>query len=308
MQKDKTPQLSQLLDFSDESVVLREVEKTFRYGYHASGFRAISHVYALICRLFAGKYPGYRKCNTEYHDLTHTLEVLVATARLADGHNLQGDPLPLEMATNLYLAALLHDTGYIQQEDDTEGTGAKHTRNHEERSVSFTMKNASHLHIPPGDVEVVSRLITGTDLNNGFPQAAFHDEGERKAGILLATADLLGQMADRAYLEKLIFLYRELREAGIGDYKTEFDILRTTLGFYKIIRERLDGPLMGAYREVQMHFKLRFGVDRNLYMEAIERQMQYLEGIIADDTANFRKKLKRMDLEALQPGKSERSA
>ena len=37
--------------------------------------------------LFAGRYPGYLACDTLYHDLRHTLDMTLATARLIDGHD-----------------------------------------------------------------------------------------------------------------------------------------------------------------------------------------------------------------------------
>ncbi len=292
------PQLSQLLDAASGQAVLREVEKLFKQHYNAAGFRAVKHTAGIMERLFAGRFPGYKACNTEYHDIVHTLGVLLAAARLLDGYALaqSGAPLSAEMAVNVLLAALLHDTGYLQRQEDEEGTGAKYTRTHVERSISLTLTYAADLKIPPAQAEVVGRLISGTNMDVS-DTGLFRTEEEKIAGALLATADLLGQMSDRAYLEKLIFLYKELREAGIGDYRTEFDILRSTLGFYRIVRERLDGPLLGMYTHAALHFEKRFGIVRNLYVEAIERQMQYLEKIIADDSTNFRRKLKRMDLE-----------
>jgi hypothetical protein len=41
------------------------------------------------------------------------------------------------------------------------------------------------------------------------------------------------------------------------------------------------------------HFKTRHGVNRDLYSESVIRQMSYLDTIIADDSTNFRKKLRR---------------
>ncbi len=64
---------------------------------------------------------------------------------------------------------------------------------------------------------------------------------------MLGSADLLGQMSDRAYLEKLLFLYKEFREAGIPGFNTEFDIIRKTVDFYEITVQRLRGPFAEAY-------------------------------------------------------------
>ena len=120
------------------------------------------------------------------------------------------------------------------------------------------------------------------------------------AAEILAAADILGQMADRAYLEKLLFLYNEFREAGIAGYDNAFDILRKTAGFYESTKARLDGPLGRVSGKVTEHFSQRHGVPRNLYREAVIRQMAYLETIIADDSGDFRKKLRRLDLDTVE--------
>ncbi|MDP6179472.1 MAG: hypothetical protein QGG48_06225 [Desulfatiglandales bacterium] len=42
----------------------------------------------------------------------------------------------------------------------------------------------------------------------------------------LATADLMGQMAGRIYLGKLLFLFYEFREGAIAEYDTEMELLK----------------------------------------------------------------------------------
>lgn len=301
-------QLSQLLDHSVPGAVKKETARIFQLRYDAAGFDAIAYVYDQVNRLFDGDFPGYRACNTEYHNFPHTLDVLMATSRLIDGYNLSHAPLPEGLAVDLHFAALLHDTGYIQEAEDRDGTGAKHTRTHVERSVGFCLAHAASLKIEHEHAKLICRLISCTNIDpmNGPP--VFAEEIQRIGGAILGTADLLGQMADRTYLEKLLFLYHELREAGFAEYKTEYDILEKTLGFYTAVRARLEGRLMRMYLEATPHFKVRFGIPRNLYMESVENQIEYLRSIIADDTSNFRKKLKRLDMEKIEPGRTARLA
>jgi hypothetical protein len=308
MGQNQVTQLSQLLDHSVPGAVINETERIFSLRYRAAEFCTIAGTYGIVTDLFRGALPGYRACNTEYHNLAHTLDVLMATSRLIDGYNLSHDALPDQLAVDLHLAALLHDTGYIQEAEDREGTGAKHTRTHVGRSVGFSLKQAALLKIEPERARLISKLISCTNIDPMSEQPVFTEQAQQEAGAILGTADLLGQMADRAYLEKLLFLYNELREAGFAEYKTEFDILEKTLGFYTAVRARLEGRLMRKYLCATPHFQVRFGIPRNLYMESVENQMQYLRSIIADDTTNFRKKLKRLDLEKVQPGRAARPA
>jgi hypothetical protein len=256
--------------------------------------------------LYTGKYPGYGACNTEYHDFCHTCDVLGATIRMCDGALSENIELSPELQLELSIAAMLHDSGYIQELTDTTGTGAKYTKTHVIRSIAFVMAERERFGVNDESAKRIGRLIAGTDLATDFAAIPFESEKERYAGKLLASADLLGQMADRTYLEKLLFLYYEFKEAGFPGYETEFDMLRKTLGFYEMTKKRLFGLLGEVTNLSYYHFESRYGIAKNLYIESIERQIDYLRTIMNDDSVNFRKKLKRIDLEAVS--KSHRKA
>ncbi len=286
-------QLSSLLESRKPSAVIAEVRNIFCRHYPARAFAPVSRGARIVRELFAGKYPGYRACNTDYHNLTHTMDALLASARIVDGFNIQNPPLPAPVTINLCCAALLHDTGYIQETWDTEGTGAKYTATHVERSVNFLQKNRDAFRFDDESVRMISNSIRCTGLSVDLDTIPFASDAEQCAGCILGTADILGQMSDRAYLEKLLFLYYEFREAGIADFNTEFDLLRKTVDFYQITKKRLTESYMNIHIYSQLYFKHRHGIDTNLYLEAIERQIAYLEKIIEDDSTNFRHKLKR---------------
>lgn len=291
-------QLSMLMDSGDRTSVLNEVRRIFLFNYDAAHFKPVENAFAIICSLFDGNMPGYRKCNTEYHNLTHTLDALLATARLMDGRSTSKEKFNERLAVNLHLAALLHDTGYIQEEWDVDGTGAKYTKVHVERSIAFVERNASNFHLTPEDVKQISRLVLCTGLKADSHKGLSGETGE--AGAILGTADLLGQMSDRAYLEKLLFLYYEFKEAAIDGFNTTYDILRNTLSFFETTFERFENQLRHSYEYALHHFRVRHNIDENLYMTAIENQMKYLESIIEDETTNFRNKLKRLDIEKME--------
>jgi hypothetical protein len=223
------------------------------------------------------------------------MSVLLATARLLDGYNIERVFLPEELAIQLLLAALLHDTGYIQEDWDTEGTGAKYSPQHEQRSIEFLKRHAGVFEIEEQEIEPLVRLIQATDLKSDFAKIAFPSEEEQDAGAILGSADILGQMSDRAYLEKLLFLYHEFREAGILGYETEFDILKKTREFYEAVKGRLRDTYLHVFELAHHHFRERYEVNQNLYIVAVDRQMAYLDKIIDDQSTNFRHKLKRGD-------------
>jgi hypothetical protein len=295
MPEGKDIQLAQLVNTRDPEKVIEEVLRIFYYHYSEDSALRVRLAFSQVRSLFAGEFPGYRECLAEYHDFNHTMSVLLAAARLLDGYNVERVFLTEELAIQLFLAALLHDTGYIQEEWDTEGTGAKYSRQHEQRSIEFLERHAGVFEIEEPEIVPITRLIQSTDLKTDFAMIAFPSEQEQDTGAILGSADILGQMSDRAYLEKLLFLYHEFREAGIPGYETEFDILKKTRDFYEAVKGRLRDTYLHVFELAHHHFRERYEVNQNLYIVAVDRQMAYLDRIIDDQTTNFRHKLKRGD-------------
>jgi hypothetical protein len=52
-------------------------------------------------------------------------------------------------------------------------------------------------------------------------------------------------MANREYLERLLLLYFEFEEAGMGGFSDIHSLLEGTSAFYRITKERLDRDLNG---------------------------------------------------------------
>jgi hypothetical protein len=301
MGDDGVAQLASLVDCDNTLGVIAEARRIFSFRHDTAMWAAVEAAAADILDLFDGKFPGYHACDTDYHDIEHTMSVLLATARLADGRGFEHEPFLVELSRDLFVAALCHDVGYIRAIDEEGGTGARFTSVHVRRSADFAGKHALRWGLDDASASRVSRLIYATGLKGEFGEQAWDGSREREAGMVLASADLVGQMADRKYLEKLLFLYYEFKEAGFPGYDTEFDILRKTMDFYKLTVDRLDVELEGVRSSARRFFAERHGMDRDLYAEAMDHQMAYLRGILDDESTNFRKKLKRMDLELSQP-------
>jgi len=306
--------LSRLLDHDNPQDVYAWWAKLAAETYPGRDFDRVAGAFVLTDRLYAGLFPGYAPCRTGYHDFRHTLDVFVAAARLVDGAALAGRALSADLAEEILIAALLHDSGYLQKAEETRGTGAKYTAAHVGRSIEFTLRHAAAFGLDSARAERIGRIIMATDLaldwgrsGSGDPPGSGDPELERARSIL-AAADLLGQMADRAYLEKLLFLYYEFKEAGFGDYDTAFDVLAKTAGFYRTVKQRLDTTLDAVSHLAHLHFAVRAQDDRDLYRESIERQMSYLDSILQDHSVNFRKRLRRLDLEEAESRERDRLA
>lgn len=286
-------QLSKLIRNSSPESIITEVRKTFCFHYSNRNFDTIYDNFYIIKTLFDGKFPGYKACNTEYHDFTHTLDILLATARLIDGYNLENKPLPILLASALLNSALFHDTGYIQENNDSKGTGAKHTATHVKRSIQFIERHHEAFKIAPDQFLPMNKFILCTDLQIKPDTIAFSSDEEKLSGYILGTSDILSQMSDRDYLEKLLFLFYEFKEAEIKGFNIEFDIIKKTLSFHKLMKKRFSKTFFNVYKYAQSHFKERFMIDRNLYIEAINRNIEYLNVIVKDGSVDFQDKLRR---------------
>jgi hypothetical protein len=299
-QKTKEVQLSSVVETANPRAILADAKRFFKFSHPEADFKPVEKIFLLTKRLYDGRFPGYLACAVEYHDFAHSLAVFAAASRLMDGCELSGIRLEARQGIQILIAALLHDTGYIREESDNYGTGAQYTKVHVDRSAAFAMREAQALGLDDDAAARIARIILATELARPWADLSFECEEERTGGEILAAADLLGQMSDRAYLEKLLFLYFEFREAGIDGFDSVFDILKKTALFYESTKQRLDGPLGRVSRTAKAHFAARCGIDRDLYLEAISKQMAYLQQIISDDSLNFRTKLKRMDLAEIE--------
>jgi len=252
----------------------------------------VTHAYIITIGLYEGIYPGFQACNTEFHDLRHSVETFLAMARLIHGATLDGKVFSHEQITLGLTASILHDAGYIQEDCDMEGTGAKHTGSHVQRSMDFLTHYGKEQGFSEESIAAGRAVILCTDLSIDFKTIVFSSPETELLGKMLGAADLLAQMADRTYLEKLLFLYREFSEANIGNYEGEVDLLKKTVAFYDFIAHRLENTLDASDRFMVSHFAVRWNIPKNLYHESISRQKNYLSQIL-QKSSDPRKYLRR---------------
>jgi hypothetical protein len=273
--------LYDLLEMESPDAVLDEVLVIL--GLLSPGFETqpVVSAFHMVRRVYAGHHPLYRACNTHYHDLRHTMDAFLATARLVHGATLMGEDLKERRILTALVAALFHDTGHIQEKEDNQGTGAKYTANHVQRSMEFLLRHGKEVGLTEPEIAGARTMILCTDIRVEITADLFSSSSEELLGRLLNAADLLAQMADRVYLEKLLFLYHEYKEGNAGNYESQVDLLRKTIGFYEYVEGRLS-PIMDRVNAFMIcHLKARWGVSTNLYTEAIERQKKYLKKILA---------------------------
>ena len=227
---------------------------------------------------FSGRFHDYQPIDARYHDLEHTLQGTLCLARLMLGRQRAG-ALPgfsQHVCELALLAILLHDTGYLKKQADREGTGAKYTSIHVQRSVEFAKEILSEHRFCAEDIEAVQHMISCTGVNVNLTSIPFQSTANRLAGLALGTADLLGQMAAPDYVDKLPILYKEFEEAShygkLGfDFKSAQELINSTPGFWSgYVVPKINREFEGLYRYLEQES------GRNPYLDRIQMNMSRL--------------------------------
>jgi hypothetical protein len=251
--------------------------------------------------LFEGNYPGYLPCDTLYHDVRHTLDMTLAMARLVEGHDRAhpgADLLGGRRAILGVVIALLHDSGYMRRasEADVEN-GAIFTKVHVSRSADFLAHYLPTIGFGP-EAEMASRVVHFTGYEMDVDDIKVSDPKDRLIGHMVGTADLIGQMSDRMYLEKCReFLYQEFVLGSIARetlpdgreivrYSSPEDLIYKTPGFYEYVaRDRINRKLGAADRYAEAHFD-----GPSLYQTEIDGNFRFLrEAIEKADLTRLRR-------------------
>jgi hypothetical protein len=295
LRETESPRLraSLLFDKKDPQTVLDEVKTTVSMMFLEFDFETLDGVFEDVVRLFKGKYPGYRKCNTQYNDLEHTIDTLLAMVRLVHGAMINGEHISEKNVGLGLISALFHDTGYIQRKEDNVGTGAKFTASHIKRSTEFMKKYFLQKGYSLEDFEFCAKILKCTGLNVNMNESQFIDDQNNILGKILGAADLLSQISNRNYLEKLPFLFHQFKEANIRDYESELDLLEKTPAFLRMTMKRFETELNGVYRYMKDHFWIRWGIDENLYMTGLEETLRYVEFILENHRDDYHAHLRR---------------
>ncbi len=291
-------EINSLFDNSDPDLVWARATGIVGRISPGYDFTLVRTVFDDVLLLFRGEYPGYSSIKTLYHDLRHTLDVFLCALRLMHGVHVSGIRQSDENITLVMIATLMHDIGYVQQLGEERGTGAQYTQTHVKRGIAFMRRYLAERrlpsrHFPSSLPDSLEPIMLSTDPALKFFQIDFPDDSTRMLSQIVGTADLTGQMADRTYLEKLLFLYLEFKEAHFGNYQNTYDMLRQTKAFYEAAREKLDSVYGGIYSYLVFHFKDTMGVENNYYLESIEKNIAYLLKVIALNEAEYLSMLKR---------------
>lgn len=274
---DRAKELIPVSDVDNSVRETREIASRFLSDAEIDQF---DRIFQDVDLLFRGEYPGYRSSNTEYHDFEHTISVVLATIRLIHGCFEDGLTFTGRDVLLTLIGSLLHDVGLIQEKNDQEGSGAKYTVGHEQRSIAFLEEYLTAKGFTDREIKACANFIRCTILSFSPGDVVFASEENRKLGYIVGTADLLAQMADRLYLEKLLLLYKEFEEARLPGFDSELELLQKTKAFFDVVaQKRLNDDLGGVCRHMRTHFRRWKNIDEDLYAAAINKHIHYLASL-----------------------------
>ncbi|HSS27479.1 MAG TPA: HD domain-containing protein [Usitatibacter sp.] len=286
------------INTTDPVCVKLEVIRLYRSLYARNQAPMLNQAFDDVVRLYRGTYPGYTRCDTEYHDLQHILDVTLAMARLLDGYErsrVESPALGERIFQLGVICALFHDMGYIRRLNDTRhANGAEYTTTHVSRGGRFLREYLPTIGMED-HAEVAGSILHFTGYEQPVEEIRVPDPIFRLVGTLLGSADIIAQMSDRCYLEKCRErLYPEFVAGGITRKQTEAgevvvfesadDLIRKTPSFYRNAERRLDQDLGGAHQYVAKHFN-----GANPYMEAVRQNIRFIEKIPQDEDLVLRR-------------------
>jgi hypothetical protein len=275
----------------DPSSVEAEVQAAYVEMFPQGDREYIPKVFRWAVSWFSGKYRDFQAVDAHYHDLEHTLQGVLCMARLLrKRHRLPVEPRLTQRMFELgMLAILTHDTGYLKKRGDNEGTGAKYTLIHVDRSIEFAGELMLGNDFPVEEILAVQNMIRCTGVNVKLDSVKFQDELERMVGFSLGTADLLGQMAAPDYVDKLPILYSEFAEAARfspdgkmkagGFFLSADDLMQKTPLFWEnYVRNKINKEFVGVFRFLSDPYP----DGPNFYIDRIEGNIARLRRELAD--------------------------
>jgi len=239
----------------------------------------LKQLFTDVTALYAGEWPQFEACQVGYHNLQHCLAVALATARMTGGWNKVNADRAI--ASPIFLAgiaaSLLHDSGYLKDKNDRQGKGGKYTFTHVGRSRDLACNYLSGKKWSKKDITFISLMIGATEFGEQPNMTVFANDEHLVMAQMVASADLIAQMADINYIRRLHDLHDEfleaydaegrknLRKRAVHVYDSFQEMLNTTPEFY----ENFILPRLKLFKRMDNYLVSFFADGRNPYFESI---------------------------------------
>jgi len=239
----------------------------------------LAQLFIDVTALYDGEWPEFAACQVGYHNLRHALDVALATARMTSGWNRENPAQRLSEEVFLagIAAALLHDAGYLKEKNDPQGRGGKYSFTHVARGRDLARTYLA-AHGWSSDVaSYVCRIIDTTEFGEDPELSVFPNDEHLVMAQMVASADLIAQMADINYIRHLHDLYDELLEAyeseGRGKLKQRgvrvYDSFQEMLNATPVFYANFILPRLKLFNRMDKYLVAFFADGRNPYFESI---------------------------------------
>ena len=293
--------VSSRINTTDPQIVNDEIDRIYLDLYPSAPTGQLDHAFRDLTQLYRGEFPGYRPCDTAYHDVQHVLDVTLAMARLIDGYErtrVGTEPFGDALFRLGVITALFHDVGYVRRlRDRRHKNGAEYTLTHVSRGSHFLKDYLPKIGMAEM-ADIAAELIHFTGYETPVGKIKVPSPIYRLLGSMLGSADIIAQMADRCYLEKCRDrLYPEFVAGGLATKRTPEgveqvvftsgeDLVIKTPDFFRGATKRLDVDLGHCYSYAQQHFG-----GQNLYLEELNKNINFAQGFSDQaDTAMLKRK------------------
>ncbi|MBI5557011.1 MAG: GAF domain-containing protein [Deltaproteobacteria bacterium] len=259
--------------------MIRQIRVIYHDEYGVAEAK-LDRLFSDIKALYAGKWPEYEACQVGYHNIKHCLAVALATARMTCGWNRTKDGRRA-LSRSAFLAglaaSLLHDSGYLKEKNDCQGRGGKYTFSHVGRSKKIARDYLTKTGWSKPRITLVCRIIATTEFGAKPDLAIFKNDEHRVMAQMVASADLIAQMADINYIRRLHDLHDEFLEAYDSEGRDK--LRQRDVHVYESFREMLDAtpefyenfvlPRLKLFGRMDNYLVAFFAGGRNPYLESI---------------------------------------
>ncbi|HEY9640036.1 MAG TPA: Npun_R2479 family HD domain-containing metalloprotein [Coleofasciculaceae cyanobacterium] len=216
--------------FNPSATLITQCIKSLQAGYRHT-YGDLKPAYAeLIGQVATSVLWAIARSDALYHNIDHTIAVVLVGQEILRGKQLQESNVSCQSWAHFIISLLCHDIGYVKGvcrqdriEQRTYATGINHqtiviapgatdaslTAFHVDRSKLFVIETLANQ--PLLDLAVINHNIELTRFP--VPKDDLHQDIASDAGLARA-ADLIGQLSDPYYLEKIPALFYEFEEAG----------------------------------------------------------------------------------------------
>lgn len=251
----------------------RAVRNIYKNIFPDKSFTNIDTAFTKVGELFRGENPDFEASNTPYHGLEHSLDAGLGAARALVGmHMVYPDLVNAEEFELGVISELDHDTGYMQDKGDTDGTGAKnHTKDHPKRSAKRLKEDLSEF-FSEDKIILMQKYIGTTHFYEDSTEIEFDSGIHRAIGFVMEAIDFIVQMSDEHYIDKLSNLFAEFQEAGIDVYDNVEKLIADTPNFFK-----KNVSMVPGYYMAMAYLSIFFKGKENPYQIGIQRNLDRIE-------------------------------